>query len=313
MPEEVPMSVPPTPPPTPRPFPPSGQAVWPYLLIGAGVLLLLSNVGWLRFGTLASLVSLWPVVLIAIGADLVTGGRYRRPIIAVAAVVAIVWWSVGLRGMGGGERVEVAHELDGARAAEIVLRLGVGEVDIDADADDDDLAIGSIVAARGETIVQRPSRAGGTARLEISARSSGPVSVVGGDRARWALSLTQEVPLALNIQAGVGRTEIDLRDARLTSFTYTAGVGETTVVLSDRGGYRADLDLGVGATTVRIPEDVEARVTVQTGLGRANVSGTFDRSGDVYTTPGFATAAPDERIELSVQGGVGSVTVQRVR
>jgi len=305
---EVPMSVPSTP--TPRP---TDRAVWPYLLIGAGVLLLLVNVGWLSLFALGSLFTVWPVVLIAVGADLVTGGRWRRPIVVGAAAVALLWWFLVPRGTGAAATVEVAHRLDGARAAAIVLRLGVGAAEIDADADAGTLVAGTIRTAPGEAIAQAAANVGGTARVEIAARSSGSVSVMGGDRRRWDLSLTREVPLDLRIQAGVGRTEIDLRDARLSAFDYTAGVGETIVELSERGGYRAELDLGVGATTVRIPQGVEARVTVRTGLGRANVAGSFDRDGDAYTTPGYANAAPEGRIELSVRGGVGSVTVQRVR
>jgi hypothetical protein len=310
---EVPMSVPTTPTPRPSDRGPFDRAVWPYLLIGAGVLLLLVNVGWLSLFTLGSLFAAWPVVLIAVGADLLTGGRWRRPIVVAAAVVVLLWWWLVPRGTATAATVDVGHRLDGARSAEIVLRLGVGEAEIEADADAGTLVAGSILTAPGEAIAQSESNVGGTARVEIAARSSGSVSVMGGDRRRWDLSITREVPLDLRIQAGVGRAEIDLRDARLSSFTYTAGVGETIVELSERGGYRAELDLGVGATTVRIPQEVEARVTIRTGLGRANVAGTFDRSGDVYTTPGYANAAPSDRIELSVRGGVGAVTVQRVR
>jgi hypothetical protein len=84
------------------------------------------------------------------------------------------------------------------------------------------------------------------------------------------------------------------------------------VTLPESGGYRGEFELGVGATTVRLPQSVEARITVRTGLGRASVSG-FDRDGDVYTTPGYASAAANARVDLSVQGGVGAVTVQRIR
>jgi len=311
--EEVPMTTPIDPRhPAPSPAPAGGRAVWPYLLIGAGILLLASNFGWFSFGALWSLLNLWPVALIAAGVDVITSGRYRLAVVAVAVAVALVWWAADLRG-GGGERVEVTHGLDGARAAAVVLRLGVGDVAVDAAAVGGDLLTGTIQAGRGETIVQRPSRSGDTARVEIASQSSGPISVTGADPRRWNLSLTREVPVDLRVEAGVGRAVLDLRAATLTALSYGAGVGETIVTLSERGGYRAEFELGVGATTLRIPEAVEARVTLRTGLGRASVSGGFDRVDDVATTPGFAAAAPDARIEVSVQGGVGAITVQRVR
>jgi hypothetical protein len=310
------MSIPPDPR-TPEAVnrPAAGRTTWPYLLIGAGVLLLLANLGWFHLGSLWTLLNLWPVALIAVGVDVITAGRYRVAVVVVALIVAALWGSSGPRGVGlGGAsgRVDVAHPLDGARAAEVVLRLGVGDVTIDAAAARGALVSGTILAGRNETITQRPSRSGTTARIEISSEQTGPTSMTGGDTRRWNLSLTRDVPLDLRLNSGVGRTTLDLRDATLSRLAYAGGVGETIVNLPGSGGYRGEFDLGVGATTVRVPQSVEARVTVRTGLGRASVEG-FDRDGDVYTTPGYASAAANARIDLVVQGGVGAVTVQRVR
>ncbi len=299
-------------PPSPSPAPSSAaRSAWPYLLIVAGVVLLAANLGWLSVGLLGRLLSLWPVVLIAVGADLLTGGRFRLQIAVVAVIAAAIWAFTGVGGTG--ERVEVAHPLDGARSGQVTLRLGVGDVTIDADAPPGSLADGTIDTGRGETISQRLTRSGDVARLEIASQTTGPASMGPGDTRRWALSLSRAVPLDLRVHAGVGRNTLDLREATLTALSYAAGVGETTVTLPERGGYEGEFDLGVGATTVRIPEGVEARVTVRSGLGRVDVGGTFARDDDVYTTPGYASAAPDERIELTVRGGVGAVTVRRVR
>ena len=301
----------PTPPGPSAPEATRARPVWPYLLIVGGVVLLAANLGWLSVGWIGRLLSLWPVVLIAVGVDLLTGGRYRRPVIAVAAVVALVWAFTGVG--GSGERIDVAHPLDGARAAEVVLRLGVGDVTIDAAAPAGSLASGTIDTGRGETISQRLTRSGDVARLEIASQTSGPTSVGPNDVRRWSLSLSRAVPVDLRVNAGVGRNTLDLRAVTLSGLSYAAGVGETTVTLPERGGYDASFDLGVGATTVRVPEVVEARVTVRGGLGRVAVSGTFSREDDVYTTPGYGSASPGDRIDLTVQGGVGAVTVQRVR
>ena len=55
--------------------------VWPVMLIGAGVVLLLSNTGRLPWGVWQTLFSLWPVLLIAAGLDLLFGRR-RSPSVA---------------------------------------------------------------------------------------------------------------------------------------------------------------------------------------------------------------------------------------
>jgi hypothetical protein len=40
-----------------------------------------------------------------------------------------------------------------------------------------------------------------------------------------------------------------------------------------------------------------------------HVNGNFQRQGSYYTSPGYATA--EERIELDVDGGIGSITIQQ--
>lgn len=93
---------------------------------------------------------------------------------------------------------------------------------------------------------------------------------------------------------------------------FSGGVGEVVFNLPELGGYRGALAVGVGATSVRIPLGVEAQVVVRAGIGRVSVEGSFVRDGDRYTTPGFASAPTNARIELTVNGGVGAVTVSRV-
>ena len=304
--------------PSPQPDAPSaerrGPGFWPIALIVVGAALLASNLGWFNAFALLSLLQYWPVALIAVGLNLLTGGRYLTPIVIGAVVVALVLWGVGggPRGLVGvttaGETVRVEHELEGAASARVTLDLGVGQVRIDGGAPSGALATGSIRTGRGETIEQAYGRENGTALLELRSRQTPGMSVGPGETRSWELSLTNEVPLALRVNAGVGETRIDLRNTELIDVSYRGGVGESVLHLP-AGDFAASVDVGVGATTVRLPPEAAARVTVTTGLGRASVQGEWRRDGDVYTTPNYDTASA--RIELRVAGGVGAVTVDR--
>ncbi len=309
----------PSPPPSssePPRRPADRRVVWPYVLIAVGVLLLFMNAGWLSGGAILSLLNLWPIALLAVGADLLTNGRYRLPIVIGAIVLVLVFWlgfgGGGLRAFGTGEPVQVEHMLDGARAAEVELRLGVGEVRIVADAPPRTLMAGTIVTGRGERVEESVGRNGDVARLEIATRQQQPgMSMSGMDGRRWELSLTREVPVDLRVEAGVGDARFDLREADLARLSLRGGVGEITVVLPERGGYVGDLDLGVGEADVVIPRSVEARVTVNMGLGGVDVEGPWQQNGRVYTTEGYAGAASGDRIELTIGGGIGEVKVER--
>ncbi len=304
-----------TPPPPPPPRSRRGPGALPIVLIALGVLLLITNLGWLNLGALLSLLAYWPVALIAVGLNLLTRGRYLTPLVVGAVVLVVVLWSAegGLQrvvtGAAPGETVAIRHDLEGADAARVTFDLGVGRVRIDGAAPGGALVAGTIQTGRGEQIEEHYGRENGTVLLEIRSRQAQVSTSFGVDeRRRWELSLTREVPVALRINAGVGENRLDLRQLTLADMSFRGGVGESELQLPS-GNYAASVDVGVGSTTVRLPPAAAARVTVTTGLGRTRVEGDWRRDGDVYTTPGFENAS--ERIELRVSGGVGAMTIDR--
>lgn len=90
--------------------------MWPNLPIGAGILLLAFNFGWFSFGALWSLLNLWPVVLIAVGNDVITSGRAVFDL-REATLTALSY------GAGVGETIVTLSERGGYRAE---FELGVG-------------------------------------------------------------------------------------------------------------------------------------------------------------------------------------------
>ena len=128
---------------------------------------------------------------------------------------------------------------------------------------------------------------------------------------RWDLTLSDRVPLELTVDSGVGRNHLDLSGLDLSALRVDSGVGETIVTLPARGGYRASFDSGVGATRILIPDGVAVSIVVDTGIGAVNVDGAFERSGDRYRTPGFEQAR--DQVELTVDGGVGAITIEQIR
>lgn len=285
------------------------------LLIVVGVLILLANFGWFDWFTLARVADLWPVLLVAIGADMLTRGRYRVAVWGAAIVVGALLYAfdAGPRGiLGGGAVAEthsISHPLTGARAAEVHITTGVGTLRLSDLASGGELVQGTIETGRGESLLDQLDRAGDTAVLRLASEQRPGVRFSGGSRRSWDLQLTRSVPMALDVTTGVGQARLDLQRLRLSSLRMQAGVGEVTATLPDGGVYSADFKAGVGAMHVTIPSGVAARVTVKTGLGAVRVDGTFDRSGDVYVTPDYATAS--DRVDLNVEGGLGQITVDR--
>ncbi|MFL7870888.1 MAG: DUF5668 domain-containing protein, partial [Anaerolineales bacterium] len=77
-----------SPPRTPQPRP---SLVWPIVLVGVGVLLLLSNLGLLAKDIWVPLLRLWPLVLILVGVEILVGRRSpAASAIAALLIIALV-------------------------------------------------------------------------------------------------------------------------------------------------------------------------------------------------------------------------------
>jgi hypothetical protein len=311
-----------TPPPSGAAPPPperrtTGVGFGPLVLIGLGVLLLASNFGWFAFGDLFRILAYWPVALVAVGVDMLTTGRYRTAVIAVAVAVALVLWASDIGRAGGtlfgggtarGDTLTIATPLEGATRGRVILDLGVGRVRVTGDAPAGRFASGTIVSGRGETIEQRAHLDVDTMVLELRSRTQRGTVQFGAEDRSWSLALTREVPLTLDVSAGVGQTTLDLSQVRLVGLTYAGGVGESIITLPS-GGYVATLDLGVGSSTVRIPSGAPVRIVADAGLGRVSVPNDLRREGNVYTSTNYTPGA--DHIALTVRGGVGSISIQR--
>lgn len=98
-------------------------------------------------------------------------------------------------------------------------------------------------------------------------------------------------------ETGVGDLELDLTDVDLADLTRPVS---TTI------------NAGFGDVEVLVPRSADVRVTVSSGLGNADV---FGRSSDGGTFAGTGSApwTGDDtlEIELSIESGIGDVTVSR--
>jgi hypothetical protein len=289
---------------------PSRSNVLPVILILAGVLLLIGNFNW---GLFWNVLQFWPLILVAVGVDILLAGRYRLAIIVGTLVIGALFYTGTVRfpGIQGVQTHQIEQTLENANKAVVHLQPSVGSVTIRSAAITN-LAEGTIKTGTGERLVQDFRVTNEVAYLDLeSKQQSTNIGNFGRQDRSWTLTLNNRVPLDLNIDSGVGRSELDLRTLQLEKLELSSGVGELIVTLPEQGRYEASLDTGVGTTTVNIPKGVAARITVSRGLGAVNVQGTFGQEGDVYTSPDYTTA--EHQVKLSVSSGVGAVTIRTDR
>jgi hypothetical protein len=298
-----------------------GGFVWPVVLIGAGVVFLLNNLGVLGWDVWATLVRLWPVLLIAVGLDILVGRRFPLGSLLLAGLLVVVLVlaaqgalpvTVNAAASATVDRTEtVSQTVDGVERATVDVRFGSGALNVTAlTSGSDQLIEGAADLSRGETLRQNYRKNGnaGYFTLESSGSwSSGPDFLLAPEKT-WDLSLNRDLPLELEVNAGAGQSMLDLVNLNLRRLQVDGGVGQVTVKLPETGKYTVRINGGVGQVVIIVPQGLAARAQVDGGLGGVSAQGDFMRDGDAYVTGNYNNA--ENRATIEVDGGVGQIVLR---
>lgn len=291
--------------------------VWPVILITAGVLFLLSNLGALEIN-FWELWRLWPLLLVLAGLDILFGRRSWASsliafILALVVVAGVVLWLVaapGSLGPSGAGRVErITEPLDGVEQAELEIDFAAGQLDIARLDDSPYLIEGDLELGSQREPTWQIDRQGSRAEMSLAyRRGDGAENWAWRSGDEWALRLSPQVGLALNVDVGAGEAVIDLTGLDIQSLNVQAGAGQTTVIFAAAGNFSARVEGGVGGLALKIPDEMAARVRIDRGLSGLDIAPRFVREGDVYQTEGWEGS--EYRLDLEVEMGVGLVTIE---
>ncbi|HET9224613.1 MAG TPA: LiaF domain-containing protein [Roseiflexaceae bacterium] len=287
------------------------------ILVTLGVVLLLNNLGYLGWGVWETFAHLWPVLLIAIGLDLMIGRRSILGSALVALLVLIafgiaIWWTGFWLPTGMAVTSEaISQPLGAARRGDIDIGMGAGRLHVGALSETDNLIEGTIARASGEQVLRDFALSGDLAMFKLRSQAAWafPFREQRGERVEWNLLLNRAVPLRVQIDTGAGQATLELARLQVVSLDVNTGVGQTTLTLPQQGQVQARVNGGIGETVVIIPASMAARIEATTGLGQVHVVGNYQREGKVSISPGYQSAA--NRVELIVNGGIGSITIQQ--
>jgi hypothetical protein len=291
---------------------------WAVLLIGAGVALLLENMGVVQIHWLY-LLRFWPVLLILAGLDFLLGrrsfvGGLLTAALGLMIVAGVLWlatdpanlpgWALSVR--SNTITREVQTGLAGADTLDVSLDLGATSTTIGAHDDSQYALLGEYTTDRQFDLGVEYEVKDGKGDLSLQKRGEDD-SFVSGYTGELSLTLPDAVPIDLMIDSGVGTATLNLDQLEITALDMSVGVGTTEVVLGP-GSYTANLDTGIGAVTVDLPDHAEVRVESDGGLRTIDLPERFEKIDDgVWETPGYDTAA--DRILLRVDTGIGSITI----
>ena len=326
------------------------RVFWPILLILVGTIWMLSDLDILPKYSLITFLSLWPLILVAVGLNILIGSQYPsiRPWLAVGFLVIALTLMVfaeplGLDFSSDLKQAEFSEPLNGAESASIILDLSVGRTNLSALQSGGEL-FSAEVFYRGT--VSYDSNPGNNTNIHLEIDE--PKNIRGINNF-WEIFDTQDVsnnikispdiPIELTINVGVGETNIDLSELTLQSLKINGGVGEIDLTLPMQDApYKVDVDGGVGAINITLEDDTNVsldlnggvgtfsidvlnhaaiRLDAEVGVGEINTPKfleTIQTNNHVVGQGGIWESAQyssaSETIELYFRGGVGSLTVR---
>ena len=300
---------------------------WPMILIGAGTLLLLSNLGVVPWSSWSLL---WPVLLIALGLDVLIGRRSMAGailsgvvllVLIGGAVVLVVFaknipvWA-DLPEPAAWQFMDVEHPMGSIERATVDIDWSSPPGHLSALADSENLIEGRI-AYRGELVFDVQT-SGDRADVQLYHESAGPwfgpfQSLPDEDR-RWDVGLSPRALLGLNLNSGSGRCDFDLSELRLSALNLDVGSGAVALALPGDNTFEAKIEGGSGALTIVLPRNVGARVTLESGSGAFRPEERFElvsgEQGDdgVWETRNWDTA--EHTIEIEIDQGSGRIAIR---
>ena len=250
---------------------------WPIVLIGVGLVWFLSNLNVIpNFNPLA-LLNLWPLLLIALGLDLLIGRRSPLiglliGLVTVGAAIAILL-AVPSLGKGGQYTTDRYKEpIGGATSAVINIDAASEPVKLHALTDSANLFEGVI-----DHIGAMDFNVSGEAQKQITLRQRGGSFNFSfgfsGFNAHWDIGLNPKVPLALNYNGGSGSNQLDLSGLQLTSAKVDGGSGSFDLTLpASSSAYTVTYSGGSGSLNMNILANSDVTVTLDGGSGSLNLN-----------------------------------------
>jgi hypothetical protein len=290
--------------------------VGPFVLIGLGIVILLQQLDMIHWNLLEVTFRLWPLILIAVGADILICRRsYLGAIVSLAVMIVLLLGGLYLMGAGPAGRDALSSEnvgfaLDNATSGQIEISIDAGHLKLDALPEEStDIVRGTVQSAANGQVTTDNTMVDG--RRVLSIKSQWPRSFVffhSGDLL-WNLSLTPMIPLDLNCSMGAGEIEADLSALKVEGADLKIGAGHLWLKLPSAGDMEVSVNIGAGAAEIYLPADAPVTVECKTGIGSCNLPNGHGFWSQTYTSPEYDQAA--FHIHLDINLGVGEATVVR--
>jgi len=291
--------------------------LFPLLLIGIGVIVLLVNTGVLSQDALQRLGDLWPLLLVILGLQLIlnhTLPRQQATVVGLGSTVIIVIAAVLYATLApaaslGTRQADLSERLGGLTAATLDMDYSGATVEVQAGSLGDALYRAHIDYPGGENPPTFSlDHESGT--LAIRESSGFPAfHLFGSNRRHVLITLTDQIPWTITIGGGAANLRLDLRRLQLSKVDISGGASRIDAQLpAPKGTVVLAVSGGASDLTLRAPVETQWRVSVSGGASAITIDGsTFGAFGGDFQrqSPGYGSAT--SRFDIEISGGASHI------
>lgn len=289
--------------------------------IAIGLVFLGQMVGYLAWDVWLNIFRLWPLLLVALGLEVIGKGlrsEFVRFLGSAVIVAGLAYGALVMTSTAGSvfPFVQVAESEAFSLGTNHSATIRRGTVRVDG-------GVGRLAVTDGEKLVFAEGASPFEPRFDVTTNGDetdirvglGEGAWIPGMEARLEVELDRKVVWDLDVNAGVSTYELDLRNLELSRLKLNAGVSSGTVTLGEPVGdvrVPVDVNSGVSSLTIRVPEGSAAQVTVKTGLSGVDADGDWDSERDdnrrIYRSARFS----DNRAywDIAIDAGVSGVNIE---
>ncbi|MFP4660608.1 MAG: toast rack family protein [Halanaerobiales bacterium] len=299
------------------------QIKWGIILIGLGILFLLSTMGVIRNFNWRALLHFWPVIIIIIGLNIIlkkTPLWWLTPVIFVLGIIALFFissspgyysydysynYDFGFnppfveRDLN---RHQTETELEsGIEEMKVELNFSAGRLTLDTVRDERNLYEANLKTRHDRPAIDYSYDEGeGTASLVIKQpeRRERLFNVSG--RNDWKIYLSSKIPLDIKVNAGAGEFRFDLEELRIKDLTINSGAGDLDINL---GTFTRNLTLNSGAANIdlNIPDGKAVRLKTDGIISNNNFTnkGLVKQNNNLYQTPDYEESEDGLYIQIN--------------
>jgi hypothetical protein len=309
---------------------------WGVFLLIAGAIPLAVTMGWVSSSALSDLWRLWPLLLIGSGVGLILARTAFAALggVIVAATLGLLLggllaggFSLAIPGCNATGDLQRVAERSGTfgSAATVGLELDCGRLEVNA-IDGSDWKVTADATGNREA----PEISSYTDRLSVRPQTKdGFFSLFEGGAQSWAVDLPRATAIVLGVTVNAGEatiapaggdlasigltlnagsTLLDVETARVNRLSATLNAGAIRIVLP-ASGTTGSITANAGSVQLCAPSGVGLRLTMSGGFASSNDFGAAGlvQQGETWVSPDYAAATA--RVDLHLTGNAASFSL----